>query len=85
MSKAWEGGSSRRWRTIRATVLERDGHRCQLKLNGCTTVAGEVHHTLGREVSGDNPDHLIAACSTCNKQVGDPRSNDPAPTPRTQW
>ena len=85
MSRAWATGSTRRWRTIRAYVLQRDQYRCQLKLDGCTTRANEAHHTLGREVIGDKPDDLVAACSNCNKKTGDPRSHDPKPRPRTQW
>lgn len=85
MSKAWANGSDRRWRRVRAAVLARDGNRCRLKLDGCTTVAEQVHHTLGREVAGDNPDHLVAACAHCNQAAGDPRAADPSPTPRTQW
>lgn len=85
MSVAWAKGSTRAWRTTRALVLARDQNRCQLKLPGCTTVATEVHHLLGREVSGDNPEHLVAACGGCNKAVGDPRRHDPSPQPRTRW
>lgn len=31
MSRAWKVGSTRAWRRIRAAVLDRDGHRCQLQ------------------------------------------------------
>lgn len=85
MSRAWQGGSTRAWRKIRTHVLQRDGYRCQLKLQGCTIRADEVHHTVAREVAGDNPDLLVASCSSCNKVVGDPRPHDPQPRPRTQW
>jgi 5-methylcytosine-specific restriction endonuclease McrA len=86
MSKAWAKGSTHRWRQIRAKVLARDGYRCRLQLEGCTTVASHVHHTLGRAVSGDDPAHLVSACRSCNLAVGDPtRSRDPVPRPRTRW
>jgi len=85
MSKSWAKGSTPQWRAVRLRVLQRDGYRCRLKLAGCTTIATQVHHTLGREVSGDDPAHLVAACQPCNLRVGDPRRHDPAPKPRTRW
>lgn len=86
MSRSWEGGSTRAWRRVRAAVLIRDGHRCQLRVPGvCTTRATQVHHTVGREVSGDDPAHLVAACQPCNGHVGDPRRHDPPPSPRGWW
>ena len=85
MSKAWAGGSTARWRTIRRRVLDRDGHRCRLNLDGCTIRADQVHHTVAREVAGDNPAHLVAACRACNLKIGDPRRHDPQPQPRTRW
>lgn len=85
MSKDWRGGSTRAWRKVRALVLARDRQRCQLRVPGvCTTVATEAHHVLGKAL-GDDPAHLVAACGPCNKHVGDPRSLDPAPTPRVWW
>lgn len=85
VSRSWEGGSTRAWRRVRALVLARDGHRCRLQLEVCTTVATHVHHTLGREVSGDDPAMLMASCAPCNLKVGDPRSLDPAPRPKGWW
>lgn len=85
MSKSWTGGSTRSWRITRAAVLARDGHRCQLRLDGCTTVATQAHHLLGREVAGDDPEHLVASCASCNLRTGNPRAADPKPTPRTRW
>lgn len=84
MSKGWEGGSTTAWRQTRTYVLQRDNHRCQLHLPGCTTTATHVHHTLGK-ATGDNPRHLIATCQHCNLKVGDPTRQDPTPKPRTQW
>lgn len=85
MSRSWAGGSTWAWRKTRAKVLARDGYRCQLGLPGCTGKATEVHHKQGREATGDDPEHLVAACQNCNLKVGDPRRHDPKPDPRRQW
>lgn len=88
MSRNWAQGSTGAWRKLRAQVLARDGHTCQLKLpEVCTTTATCVHHTRGRSVTGDDPKHLVAACAPCNLSVGDPtrRAHDPEPTPRSSW
>jgi 5-methylcytosine-specific restriction endonuclease McrA len=83
-SRDWSSGSSKAWRKLRARILERDQHRCQLKLPGCTTIATDAHHILGK-IHGDNPDQIVAACGHCNKTVGEPTRHDPQPTPRTRW
>lgn len=86
MSRGWEGGSTRAHRRARALVLQRDGMRCQLKVPGvCTVLATCAHHTLGKSVTGDDPAHMVASCTECNLKVGDPRSLDPVPQPRTWW
>jgi hypothetical protein len=46
-------------------VHERDGYRCRLQLDGCTTRATTAHHTNGKAI-GDDPAHLVAACAPCN-------------------
>jgi 5-methylcytosine-specific restriction endonuclease McrA len=85
MSNGWAGGSTRSWRRIRGAVFVRDHGLCQLRLPGCTTLATEVHHTLGKTM-GDDVAHLVAACRHCNLKAGDPRTaRDPRPRPRTQW
>lgn len=94
MSKNWANGSTRRWRTVRAAVLLRDGGRCLLALPGdwpvwggrarCLGVATQVHHVKGRSVTGDDPQWLVAACRPCNLKVGLPRV-DPPPRPMTDW
>jgi hypothetical protein len=94
MSRGWEGGSTRQWRKIRDRVLARDGHRCQLRLPGCTGRAEHVHHVHGK-AAGDGFRNLLAACAHCNLSLGDPTkpkrsgSRRPAPDPpvepRTLW
>lgn len=81
----WERGSTRAWRRIRALVLARDGYRCRVNLPGCTTRATAAHHTVGRGVSGDNPDYLLASCDHCNGAAGDPTEHDPPSKPFTKW
>jgi len=85
MSQTWEGGSTRAWRKRRMETLDRDGHQCQLRLEGCTGRATHVHHTLGRSVTGDDPRYLVGACESCNLKTGDPTRHDPLPEPRTTW
>jgi 5-methylcytosine-specific restriction endonuclease McrA len=84
MSKSWSGGSTRRWRKTRLRVLRRDQWTCQLRIPGrCLTAADCVHHTLGK-THGDDPTHLVAACTPCNRHVGDPAKQvDPKPLPWT--
>lgn len=85
MSKRWANGSTPAWRRVRAQVLARDGHRCGLQLDGCTTIATQVHHLGAREVTGDDPRHLQAVCQPCNGRAGAPDKGDPAPRPGTWW
>ena len=85
MSKSWAKGSSRQWRRTRAAVLARDRYLCQLKLDGCTTRATQVHHVAGRAATGDDdPTTLVASCQFCNGSIGD-RVRDPRPNGRTRW
>jgi 5-methylcytosine-specific restriction endonuclease McrA len=73
MASAWTNGSTRQWRRIRAAVLARDNHICQVRIRGvCTGVATCVHHTLGRAVTGDDPRFLVASCRSCNLRIGEP-------------
>ncbi|MBN6037465.1 HNH endonuclease [Amycolatopsis sp. 195334CR] len=91
MSKAWAGGSTRRWRKTRLHVLNRDRWTCQL----CGQVispglrpphprSASVHHTRGKRY-GDDPRYLQAAHRQCNQQVGDPTRHDPEPKAMTAW
>lgn len=95
MSKAWAGGSTRHWRRVRATCLAlnqrpkrlggNDG-RCTLAIPGvCEGRATEVHHTLGRAATGDDPRYLAAVCKACNLHMGDPAKHEPQPKIRSRW
>jgi len=72
MSRAWEGGSTTRWRRFRATILARDHHLCTLRLPGCTTTAEHVHHIhpLARGGSKYDPSNCASACASCNLHLG---------------
>jgi hypothetical protein len=95
MSKAWEKGSTRAWRRLRAQVLAHnrlpvrlggnDG-RCTLALPDiCEGEAVQVHHTVGRAVSGDDPRYLQATCRACNYRVGEPAKYEPQPKILSRW
>jgi 5-methylcytosine-specific restriction endonuclease McrA len=86
----WQGkGSTRRWRKIRAVVLERDNHVCQVRRPGCVGTADQVHHLYGvlGPVGTENPAHLVACCEPCNHAVGNPgAAGDPVDVVRrTAW
>jgi 5-methylcytosine-specific restriction endonuclease McrA len=92
MSKGWHaaGGSVKDWRRIRAQVLcdnqATNEGRCTLAIPGvCTTLATEVHHVLGRQVTGDDPSYLAAWCRACNLKVGQPKLSTPPPRQITKW
>lgn len=83
MSGGWRSGGSRRWRRIRAAVLlanlDETGGVCRVGVRDvCTGMAQTAHHTLGRAVTGDDPAHLIAACTACNAHIGEPAKHNPA-------
>lgn len=78
MSEVWKSGSSYRWRKVRLYVFARDGNICKLQIKGvCTNKATEVHHLVGREVSGDDPHYLTVACRPCNLKAGKPAFSQP--------
>lgn len=70
---------------MRAGVLARDQYRCQIRRPGCTGQATQVHHTVGRAVSGDDPAYLVAACRHCNLAVGEPKRTSPDPKRISEW
>ncbi len=84
--RGWDGrGSTTAWRKVRAQVLARDGHQCQLRLDGvCTYRATHVPHLHGKDL-GDHPSGLVASCAACNLHLGSVTTQDPAPAPRTKW
>lgn len=83
MSLAWDKGSTRAWRAVRAFVLERDNHRCQLKLKFCQVTANTVNHKLAKSQGGtDHPSNLEAACGWCNSSLGAAVSD---PEPLGRW
>ncbi len=83
---SWDGGSTSAWRRIRQFILDRDGHRCTIQLNVCTGVATQVHHRLGRAISGDSNSELLqAACQPCNRAIGQPKINDAPINRMTEW
>lgn len=57
-----------RWPAIRQIVLERDGRRCQVQLEGCHGHGVEVDHTKPWRDGGDwfALENLRASCKHCN-------------------
>lgn len=78
-------GSTRRWRRIRAFVLERDAFACRFvdetRPGGiCGRYATHVHHIDPRGRGGtDDPRKLAAACAEHNLAKG----SEPGLEPRT--
>lgn len=66
--RARRGLHSAAWRQLRAAVLDRDHHRCRLRLPGCTHTATEAH--LDAALHGNHNhatlDNTVAACKHCN-------------------
>lgn len=63
-----KGGSTRKWRTIREAVLQRDGWQCQ----ACGQDANTVDHVLPRaRGGGDDMENLQAMCAKCNRDKSD--------------
>lgn len=61
-------------------------HECTMRADLYGPHAGHAHHTLGRAVTGDDPEYIVAACRACNLHIGDPGVQaDPQPTPTTRW
>jgi 5-methylcytosine-specific restriction endonuclease McrA len=69
-NRAWAGGSTRQWRTIRARVLNRDGHECTIRGPRCTITATEVDHIINKAAGGtDTLANLRAVCQSCHKPI----------------
>lgn len=67
--------------SIRAIVWVRSGGWCEIGLPGCTRVATDIHHRLGRKAGGrkgdaaeriNQPSNLIHACRSCHRVVTSP-------------
>lgn len=88
-SRAWRGANNWAWSKVRAVVLNENlmtnEGRCTLRLEGCTTRAEEVHHILGRAMTGDDPRYLTATCRSCNIKVGNPSSISPPHRSVSSW
>lgn len=67
---------SKRWRTLRERIIQRDGYNCQRCLLKYDTINGtdlQVHHIQSYK---NNPslmwdeENLMCICGTCNKILG---------------
>ena len=69
--------TTRSYRALRAWVLDRDNHRCQIKGPRCTTVATTVDHIEPRAEGGAvvDPANMRAACVPCNARGGAEMTN----------
>lgn len=55
----------------RQRVLQRDGRRCQIRLDCCTGYADVVDHIIHLSAEGSDDDsNLRAACRACNLKRG---------------
>jgi hypothetical protein len=83
-------GSTRRWRRIRALVLDRDGHRCQVLVALDGTVVDAPRPT-SPPLGPDDPAWLRATCADHNlargATIGDarPATGSPAADRPTRW
>jgi hypothetical protein len=61
------GGSSE-WRRLKAEILTRDHHQCQLQLPGCEGYGSEIDRigSLG-DSAGGSLEELRAACKSCER------------------
>jgi 5-methylcytosine-specific restriction endonuclease McrA len=75
----------RRWRTVRAQVLARDGHRCTIRGPGCKGVATVVDHVIPERVTGPvyDPALLRSACQSCNMWAARGKQQDRLPVSRS--
>lgn len=90
MSAAWAGGSTRAWRRLRAAVLERDGGRCQVPVEGrpCGVVARTVGHLDPLSAGGPKlapMTKLRAECERHNYSDGARLGNATRRQPRRSW
>ncbi len=83
----------RSWRKARREQLERDRYRCQIRLDGCTTIATTVDHIHGA-ANDPNHLHLRSACENCHGKTTAQQGRgyrkpaterDPEPRTGTTW
>lgn len=67
-----ENAQTPEWRRIQPKILDRDGHRCQIRYEGrCIGTATTVDHVVPVAHGGTNePSNLRAACRPCNEHKG---------------
>jgi 5-methylcytosine-specific restriction endonuclease McrA len=69
-SAATSGTNTSGWRKLRAEILDRDGHQCQIRYPGvCTgraTVVDKITPAATRPDLAHNRANLRAACKPCN-------------------
>lgn len=70
---------NKRWKTLRALILERDNYVCWM----CGNRANQVDHLIPPPVGTDAPENLAAACGPCNNRKHH-RYND-TPVLTIQW
>jgi 5-methylcytosine-specific restriction enzyme A len=81
------GRSGRPWQRVRRFVLQRDGYRCKVQLEGvCIGVATTVDHIVAivddpHGLRSLDPANLRAACKPCNST----RGAGPASEPSRRW
>ncbi|UUW92680.1 hypothetical protein [Pimelobacter simplex] len=86
----WANGSTWRWRRVRAFVLTRDGHVCQLPVDAAGDYdldADTVAALAPVPADPNDPTNLRAACARHNSQRGDGSGTRPAWIARrtTRW
>lgn len=73
---------------LHAYILNRDNHKCQIKLPKCTTRATAVDHIIPTSEGGPwfAPTNLRAACRYCNSARANPKSrHNQDPKPSRHW
>jgi 5-methylcytosine-specific restriction endonuclease McrA len=65
------GHHRKHWRTIRLQRLALDGHRCTIRLPGCTTTATSVHlhPALGNNHDLATLSNTQSACAHCHGRI----------------
>jgi len=74
------------WPRIRRTILDRDGHVCQVRGPRCTGKATCVDHIVAASKGGEwwDPANLRASCRWCNNWLAHP-PRQAGPPPSRQW